>query len=87
MKKDDFLRILRLLTAPLDLADPTRDTSDGDSHELFDYFLENYVMLRVVKEEDEFADFTVFKSAYTSMKMNIRDLLDLISLKYIKFSI
>jgi len=66
---------LRGLTEKVDV-----DTKQPiESNGLYETFVENYKLIGVIKVEEEYVDFNRFKQVYLFNKMNILDLIDLIS--------
>jgi len=70
-----FLRVLRGLTEKVDV-----DTKQPiDSNGLYETFVESFKLIGILKVEEENIDFNRFKQVYLFNKMNILDLVDLIS--------
>ena len=77
MKVVDFKRILRTLT---DDIDAKLKLAKEDS--LYNFFIENFTLTGIISEEKENVNFQKFRQAYESYKMNIYDLLDLMTGHY-----
>jgi hypothetical protein len=46
---------------------------------LYDNFVENFILTGIIKKESELVDFERFKYVFFSHKMNIHDMIDLIA--------
>jgi hypothetical protein len=77
MKTVDFKRILRTLT---DDIDAKLKLAKEDS--LYNFFIENFTLTGIIAEDKENVNFQKFRQVYESYKMNIYDLLDLMTGHY-----
>lgn len=75
MSKDNFLRVLRSLTEKVEIENHKTIDTNG----LYETFVENYKLTGVLKVDNDFVDFDRFRQIYLLHKMNILDLIDLIS--------
>ena len=77
MRVKDFKRILRTLTEDID---EKLKLSQADS--LYNFFIENFTLCEIIQEDRENVNFHKFRQTYESYKMNIYDLLDLMTGHY-----
>ena len=77
MSVKDFKRILRTLTEDID---EKLKLSQEDS--LYNFFIENFTLTGIIHESKENVNFQKFRQTYETYKMNIYDLLDLMTGHY-----
>ena len=77
MRVKDFKRILRTLTEDID---EKLKLSQADS--LYNFFIENFTLCEIIQDQKESVNFLKFRQTYESYKMNIYDLLDLMTGHY-----
>ena len=77
MSVKDFKRILRTLTEDID---EKLKLSQEDS--LYNFFIENFTLTEIISEKKENVNFQKFRQTYETYKMNIYDLLDLMTGHY-----
>ncbi|KAL4492394.1 hypothetical protein ABPG72_005529 [Tetrahymena utriculariae] len=71
--KDEFKRILRILTISID------EKAKQGEKSLFDYMIENLILTEVIKPNEQQVDLDQFKSILIEGKINSKDIIDLIS--------
>ncbi|EAR85375.2 hypothetical protein TTHERM_00471520 (macronuclear) [Tetrahymena thermophila SB210] len=71
--KDEFKRILRILTISID------EKAKQGEKSLFDYMIENLILTEVIKPNEQQVDLDQFKSILLEGKINSKDIIDLIS--------
>lgn len=74
LEKDEFFRVLKVLTQEID----EKLASSEKKKSLFENFLENFYMVRVLQKNANSVDFARFREVYGNYQMNIYDLVDLI---------
>ena len=77
MSVKDFKRILRTLTEDID---EKLKLSQEDS--LYNFFIENFSLTEIIQDDKENVNFQKFRQTYETYKMNIYDLLDLMTGHY-----
>jgi len=77
MSIKDFKRILRTLTEDID---EKLKLSTEDS--LYNFFIENFTLTEIIGDDKENVNFHKFRQTYETYKMNIYDLLDLMTGHY-----
>jgi hypothetical protein len=70
------MRILRCLTEKIDTKLNLQANVEAN---LFDNFVENYIITGIIRKDSDVIDMSRFKQVYSSHKMNIFDIIDLVS--------
>ncbi|KAL4446024.1 hypothetical protein ABPG74_011016 [Tetrahymena malaccensis] len=71
--KDEFKRILRILTISID------EKAKHGEKSLFDYMIENLILTEVIKPNEQLVDLDQFRNILIEGKINSKDIIDLIS--------